>query len=76
MILADEPTGALERKSAAEVLQLLKRIHSEGAALLLVTTRQEVADALPARILRLDDGRLVGGDTGMPPAVPAPAAAL
>jgi cell division transport system ATP-binding protein len=77
VILADEPTGALESKSAGEVLTLLKRIHSEGAALLLVTTRHEVAHALPARILRLDDGRLVGGNTGMPPApgARAPAAA-
>jgi cell division transport system ATP-binding protein len=66
VVLADEPTGALERRSADEVLALLRRIHSEGAALLLVTTRQEVAEALPARVLRLEDGRLVAGDPGMP----------
>src|SRR5262245_8904351 len=60
VILADEPTGALERKSADEILALLKRIHGEGAALLLVTTRHEVADALPARVLQIDEGRLVG----------------
>jgi cell division transport system ATP-binding protein len=59
VVLADEPTGALERKSAAEVLTLLRRIHDEGAALLVVTTRQEVAAALPARVLHLDDGKLV-----------------
>jgi ABC-type ATPase involved in cell division len=68
VILADEPTGALEKKSAGEVLQLLKRIHAEGSALLLVTTRQEVADALPARVLQLDDGKLVSGETGPPQA--------
>ncbi|MEK7331425.1 MAG: ATP-binding cassette domain-containing protein, partial [Candidatus Eisenbacteria bacterium] len=72
VILADEPTGALEKKSAEEVLLLLKRIHAEGAALLLVTTRHEVADALPARVLQLDDGHLVGGDAGMPPAPAVP----
>ncbi len=59
VILADEPTGALERKSADEVLALLRRIHSEGAALLLVTTRQEVAEALPARVLHIEDGKLL-----------------
>jgi cell division transport system ATP-binding protein len=58
VILADEPTGALERKSAGEILDLLRRIHSEGAALLLVTTRHEVAEALPARVLQLEEGRL------------------
>ncbi|MGH7730192.1 MAG: cell division ATP-binding protein FtsE [Candidatus Eiseniibacteriota bacterium] len=66
VVLADEPTGALEKKSAGEVLTLLRRIHSEGAALLLVTTRQEVADALPARVLRMEEGRIVAGDPGMP----------
>src|SRR5437870_4661380 len=67
VILADEPTGALEKKSAREVLDLLKRIHAEGAALLLVTTRAEVAEALPARVLYLDDGRLVGSDPAATP---------
>ena len=66
VILADEPTGALESKSAGEVLALLRRIHAEGSALLLVTTRREVADALPARVLQIDDGRLVGGDARLP----------
>jgi cell division transport system ATP-binding protein len=58
VILADEPTGALERRSADEVLALLRRIHAEGAAVLLVTTRQSVVDRLPGRRLRLEDGRL------------------
>jgi cell division transport system ATP-binding protein len=60
VILADEPTGALESRYAAEVMALLRRIHDEGAALLLVTTRQEVADAIGGRCLHLDDGRLRG----------------
>jgi cell division transport system ATP-binding protein len=60
-ILADEPTGALEPKSVAEVLALLRRIHGEGAALLLVTTRREVAEALPARVIHIEDGRVVDG---------------
>ena len=36
---------------------MLRRIHDEGAALLVVTTRQEVAEALPGRVLYMDDGR-------------------
>src|ERR1043165_1875488 len=60
VILADEPTGAVEPRSAEEILTLLRRIHQEGAALILVTTRREVAEALPGRILTIDDGHLNG----------------
>ena len=66
VVLADEPTGALEPASAREIIALLRRIHEEGAALVMVTTRPDVADALGGRVLRLDEGRLAGG----PPAAP------
>ena len=65
VILADEPTGALEPHSTGEVLALLRRIHGEGAAVILVTTRRDVAAALPGRVLELEEGRLVAGDAGM-----------
>ena len=61
VVLADEPTKTLESASAREVIGLLKRIHDEGAAVLLVTTRPDVAEALGGRILRLEEGRLAGG---------------
>jgi cell division transport system ATP-binding protein len=61
VVLADEPTGALEAESAGDVLRLLKTIHLEGAAVLLVTTREEVAAAVPGRVLRLADGKLIEG---------------
>ena len=66
VLLADEPTGALEKKSADVVLGLLRRIHGEGAALLLVTTNPAVAGAVGGRIMILEDGRVVSGDTHMP----------
>ncbi|MCC6650356.1 MAG: ATP-binding cassette domain-containing protein [Candidatus Eisenbacteria bacterium] len=76
VILADEPTGALEPKSAADVLALLQRIHREGAAVLLGTTRPEVADAFGGRRLILEEGRLREASPAhsfMPPATaPAP----
>jgi cell division transport system ATP-binding protein len=62
VILADEPTGALERKSQDEILALLRRIHQEGAALLLVTTKQEVANGLRGRVLHLEDGKMVDAE--------------
>jgi cell division transport system ATP-binding protein len=58
LVIADEPTGALEARSAAEVLALLHRIHREGSALLVGTTRPEVAQALGGRLLVLEEGRL------------------
>jgi cell division transport system ATP-binding protein len=58
LILADEPTGALEPRSASEVLDLLKRVHLEGAALLVGTTRPDVAEAVGGRRLLLVEGRL------------------
>jgi cell division transport system ATP-binding protein len=72
VVLADEPTGALEKKSAEEVIALLKRVHAEGAALLLVTTSQEVAEAIGGRLIHLADGRVAEGDhtvamSGTPP---------
>ena len=73
VLLADEPTGALESRSAADVLALLQRIHREGAALIVGTTRPEVADALGGRRLVLEEGRLreVPRDTAyMPPGEP------
>jgi len=62
VVLADEPTGALEKESAEEVIALLKRVHAEGAALLLVTTSDLVAEAIGGRLLRLVDGRIVEDD--------------
>jgi cell division transport system ATP-binding protein len=69
VILADEPTGALEAEGAAEVLSMLRRVHEEGGALVVVTTRPDVAAALPARVLRMAHGRLATADE-----IPAPPA--
>jgi cell division transport system ATP-binding protein len=72
LVLADEPTGALEPKSAAEVLSLLLRVHREGAALLLGTTRAEVANVIGGRRYVLEEGHMREVTPGTSP-VPAPA---
>lgn len=78
LLLADEPTGALEPRSAGEVLALLRRVHREGAALLVGTTRPDVAEAIGGRLLLLAEGRLreaaVPGAAGAPFAGPHAAA--
>jgi putative ABC transport system ATP-binding protein len=62
LLLADEPTGALDSEGGLEVLELFRRLHSGGQTILLVTHDQRVADAA-GRIVLMKDGRLLdGGD--------------
>ncbi|WP_278924360.1 ATP-binding cassette domain-containing protein [Pseudophaeobacter profundi] len=59
MVLADEPTAALDKDSAAEVVDLLKRLGAErGTTTLLVTHDNRILDRAD-RILTLEDGRIV-----------------
>jgi putative ABC transport system ATP-binding protein len=57
LLLADEPTGALDSAGGHEVLELFKRLHSEGQTIVMVTHNQEVADAAD-RIVHMRDGRV------------------
>jgi putative ABC transport system ATP-binding protein len=59
LLLADEPTGALDSEGGAEVLDLFVRLHRRGQAILLVTHSAEVA-AGADRIVELRDGAVVG----------------
>jgi putative ABC transport system ATP-binding protein len=61
VVLADEPTGNLDSASAEDVLELLERVHDEGATLVMVTHSSEVAERA-SRILRLADGQLVADE--------------
>ena len=61
VLLADEPTGNLDSKSAEEVLALLERVHAEGSTIVMVTHSNEVAGRA-SRILRFADGLLVADE--------------
>jgi macrolide transport system ATP-binding/permease protein len=57
VILADEPTGALDSKSGEEVLALLKQLHAEGRTIILITHAESVARSA-SRIVQIQDGRI------------------
>jgi putative ABC transport system ATP-binding protein len=61
LVLADEPTGALDSEGGGEVLELFRRLHAGGQAILLVTHDRDVAEA-GDRIVRMRDGRIEGQD--------------
>jgi putative ABC transport system ATP-binding protein len=57
LLLADEPTGALDSQGGAEVIELLRRLHRGGQTIVMVTHDPEVASAA-SRIVRMRDGRI------------------
>jgi len=58
LLLADEPTGALDSEGGAEVIELLRRLHAGGQTVILVTHDADVA-AAAQRLVRMRDGRIV-----------------
>jgi len=58
LLLADEPTGALDSVSGEEVLQIIERLHTEGSTIVMVTHDMEVANRAE-RIIRLQDGMVI-----------------
>ena len=58
LILADEPTGALDSRTSREVMGLLKQLHQEGNTIILITHDQSIA--LEAdRIIQILDGKII-----------------
>ncbi|MGE4352296.1 MAG: ABC transporter permease, partial [Bdellovibrionales bacterium] len=63
IVLADEPTGALDSKSGEEVMKLLKELNAEGRTVILITHDEKVASHAHRQI-RIADGKIVS-DTGV-----------
>jgi putative ABC transport system ATP-binding protein len=61
VLMADEPTGALDSRTGAEIMALFQRLNAEGITVILVTHDEHVA-AHARRILRFRDGKLVGDE--------------
>ena len=72
VILADEPTGALDSHTGREVLGLLQQLHKQGHTVVLITHDNSIA-VQADRIIRLEDGRVVyDGDSHAPEAMVQP----
>lgn len=72
LILADEPTGALDSHTGREVLGMLQQLHEEGHTVVLITHDNSIA-VQADRIIRLEDGRVVyDGDSHAPEAIVQP----
>lgn len=59
VLLADEPTGDLDPKTAWGVIQLLNEINSWGTTILMATHNQEIVNTLKRRVVTLKDGKVV-----------------
>ncbi len=61
VILADEPTGALDSKTGKDVLEFLKKLNSEGTTVVMITHDNNIA-AQAKRIVRIADGKIISDE--------------
>ena len=59
LLLADEPTGALDSATGGQILALLRRVRDERGTTILMVTNDDAVAAAADRVVRLRDGRLV-----------------
>ncbi len=71
LLLADEPTGALDSRSTAEVLDLFDELNVAGRTVVVITHEEEVADHAK-RVLRMRDGKVLSDERVAGPAGPPP----
>jgi putative ABC transport system ATP-binding protein len=64
VLLADEPTGALDTTTGQEIGALLRELNQGGQTLVLVTHDPDLAERYAARTVRIVDGRLAGAGVG------------
>ncbi|MCA0998471.1 MacB family efflux pump subunit [Alloyangia pacifica] len=70
VILADEPTGALDSASGAELMALLRELHAEGHTVILVTHDPQIAEAAD-RVIEISDGEITADTRKRPHNAPA-----
>ena len=63
VIFADEPTGNLDKKIAAEIVELLNKINQHGTTVIMATHDEELVKKMNNRVIELNEGK-IGIDTG------------
>lgn len=58
IILADEPTGALDRKTGSDILNYMKELNSEGKTIIIITHDHNVANRA-GRVIQVEDGKII-----------------
>lgn len=59
LIVADEPTGNLDPKTALEIVKLFQEINKKGISIILTTHNKEIVNFLKRRVIKLENGRIV-----------------
>ena len=65
LILADEPTGALDSNTSLEIMKILNNLNSNGITIILVTHEDDIAD-YGSRIIKMKDGKIIEDKKNVP----------
>ena len=61
VILADEPTGALDSKTGKDVIKFLRELHADGTSVILITHDNSIAEEIK-RVVRIQDGKIISDE--------------
>jgi putative ABC transport system ATP-binding protein len=67
ILLADEPTGALDSKTGVEIMQLFQNLHKEGGQTVILVTHDSYVARHTDRIIKISDGRIVSDEVNHHP---------
>jgi len=58
IVLADEPTGSIDNRSAMEIMNIFEKINKQGTAILMATHNHQLIEQFPHRIIYLKNGEI------------------